>query len=337
MNTNMQNNEDQEIDLSVLTKKIRGFYESFLSWIFGWVLFAKRNAKYIIGLFVIGCCLGFYLDITNNSYKNEIIVSPNFGSVNYMYSKIDLLTSKINQGDTVFLKNIGIKNPDKIGMVKIEPIVDIYSLVNNNTAIAGNAENTQNFELLKLLAEDGDLKKVITEDLTNKQYARHLITINSNGTIEYKNEIEPILKFLNQNEYYEKLRKTEVENIYIKMKKNEELAIELNGLIEKLTLALSNNTKSNSLVYYNENTPLTGLIERKVSLVNELAGQKMQLIGLDAFIKKSSAILNIKNTKGLNGKMKIVLPIFFIFMFFGINIFVNFYKKQQEKILAKQS
>lgn len=335
MNTNTQNNEDQEIDLSVLTNMIVGIYESILTWIFDWILFAKRNAKWIIGLLVLGCGLGIYLDETNNSYKSEIIVSPNFGSVNYMYTKMDLLSSKISENDTVFLKNIGIAKPDKIGMVKIEPIVDIYGLVNNNTAIAGNAENTQNFELLKLLAEDGDLKKVIKEDLTNKQYAKHIITITSNGIINDKTVIDPILKYLNNNEYYEKIRKTEVENIYIKMKKNEEFAVELKELIDKLSLALNNHTKSNSLVYYNENTPLTGLIERKQGLINELAGQKMQLINLDAFIKKTSNVNNIKNTKGINGKMKLILPFLFIFGFIGFNIFRTFYKRQVTKNLVK--
>ena len=68
-----------------------------------------------------------------------------------------------------------------------------------------------------MLAEDGDLKKVITEDLTNKQYAKHIIEINSKGTISDKEVIEPILKYLNQNDYFEKVRRTEVENIQIKM------------------------------------------------------------------------------------------------------------------------
>jgi hypothetical protein len=332
MSSNTQNNENQEIDLSVLTNKIAGLYEGILAWIFGWILFAKRNAVWLITLFIIGCGLGIFLDSTNNSYKNEIIVSPGFNSVNYMYSKIDLLSSKLAENDTIFLKNIGIKNPDKIGMINVVPVVDIYGLVNNNTAIAGNATNTQNFELLKLLAEDGDLKKVITEDLTNKQYSRHLITINTSGKIKDENVITPILKFLNQNEYFEKLRKTEVDNIYIKIKKNEELTVELNDLIGKLSASLNNNSKNNSLVYYNENTPLTGLIEKKINIVNELAYQKIQLVNLDAFVKKSSAVTNIKNTKGLNGKMKLILPFLFLFMFFGISILVSFYKKQVAKI-----
>lgn len=334
MSPTPQNNTDnQEIDLSILTNKISGFYEGILSWIFSWILFAKRNIVYLISLFIIGCGLGFYLDLKNNSYQHEIIVAPNFGSVNYMYAKIDLLSSKLIENDTVFLKSIGIKNPKKINQIKIEPVVDVYGLVNNNTAIAGNASNTQNFELLKLLAEDGDLKKVITEDLTNKQYAKHIIEISTNGIISDEQVINPILKYLNQNEYFEKVRKTEVENLQIKMKKNEELDVELDDLIGKLSLALNNNTKNNSLVYYNENTPLTGLIEKKVNLVNELARDKISLLNLDVIIKKTSAVLNIKNSKGTNGKIKLILPLLLIFLFILGGLIKSFYKKQAAKIL----
>ena len=331
--TPQKNKEDQEIDLSILTNKISDFYEGILSWIFSWIQFAKRNIIYIVGLCVLGCGLGIYLDANNKAYRNEIIVAPNFGSVNYMYAKIDLLSSKLSENDTTFFKSIGIKNPKKISQIKIEPVVDIYGLVNNNTAIASSATNTQNFELLKLLAEDGDLKKVITEDLTNKQYARHIININTNGIISDEEVTDPILKYLNQNDYFEKVRRTEVENIQIKMKKNEELNVELDDLIGKLSLALNNNTKNNNLVYYNENTPLTGLLEKKVNLVNELAGDKLRLLNLDLVIKKTSSVLNIKNLKGINGKMKLILPFLFILLFVSGGIIRAFYKKQAAKIL----
>lgn len=329
-----QNNPDnQEIDLSILTNKISDFYEGILKWIFSCIQFVKRNIIYLVILFIVGCGLGFYLDMNNNSYKNKIIVAPNFGSVNYMYAKIDLLSSKLSEHDTVFLKSIGIKDSKKISQIKIEPIVDVYGLVNTNTAVAGNATNTQNFELLKLLAEDGDLKKVITEDLTNKQYSKHVISINTKGTISEKKVIDPILKYLNQSDYYEKIRKTQIENIYIKMKKNDELNLELGDLIGKLSSALSNNARSNNnLVYYNENTSLKDLIERKASLVNELAEQKLQLINLDEIIKNTSSVSNIKDKKGINGRMKYILPLLFMFLFILAGLIKTFYKRQMLKL-----
>ena len=117
------------------------------------------------------------------------------------------------------------------------------------------------------------------------------------------------------------------------MKKNEELSLELDDLIGKLSLALNNTTKNNSLVYYNENTPLTGLIEKKVNIVRELADDKLKLLNIDVIIKKTSAVLNIKNSKGTNGKMKLILPFLFMSLFILGGIIRSFYKKQAAKFL----
>jgi len=105
-------------------------------------------------LFVLGAGLGFYLDKTEKSYDNQIIVTPNFSSTDYLYSKIDLINSKISEGDTLFLKDVvGIKDTKHFHSIKIEPITDIYKFIGSNPV---------NFEFVKLLAEDGDLKKLLT-------------------------------------------------------------------------------------------------------------------------------------------------------------------------------
>jgi hypothetical protein len=333
MSATSQNNDNQEIDLSQISNKINGFYHSFLNSIFKGILFVKKNILIFILLIIIGVGLGFYLDSNFKSYDSEIIVAPNFGSTDYLYSKIDLLNSKIIANDTFFLKSIGLKKVDHLKSVQVEPILDIYTFVNNNTAIAGNAQNTQNFELVKLLSEDGDINKVIKDKLTSKNYYHHTIIISTDRIVESKNIVDPIIKYLNTDDYYSKIRQTTIDNIKIKMAKNDELGVELNELISKLSLALNNNNKNNNLVYYNENTPLTSLIERKVSLVNELAVQKLDLINFDSFIKETSRVTNIKKTKGLNGKMKLFLPIMFVFLFLISILFIKFYKKQAVKHL----
>ena len=40
----------------------------------------------------------YFLDKENKSYQQEIIVSPNFGSYDYLYNKVDLIQSKIEVG-----------------------------------------------------------------------------------------------------------------------------------------------------------------------------------------------------------------------------------------------
>ena len=103
--------------------------------------------------------MGLFLDTTNKTYDHQIIVQPNFGSTDYLYSKIDLLNSKIKENDTVFLQKIGILDPSKLSKIEIKPIVDVYKFI---------ATDEKNFDLLKLMAEDSDIKKILEEMLQAK-------------------------------------------------------------------------------------------------------------------------------------------------------------------------
>ena len=98
MNTTPPSNSDnQEIDLSQISKKIGEFFESIFTTIFKGILFLKRNLLIVVILFVIGVGLGVYLDKQTKVYDHEIVVSPNFGSNDYLYAKIELIKSKINE------------------------------------------------------------------------------------------------------------------------------------------------------------------------------------------------------------------------------------------------
>jgi hypothetical protein len=334
MSQNTNNSENQEIDLSMISDKIKGFFDGIAFSIFKGILFLKRNLIILGVLVVTGVGIGIFLDTTNNSYDSEIIVKPNFGSTDYLYSKIDLLESKIKERDTLLLKAIGIENPKGLNLIEIEPVIDIYTFVNNGYD-KSIAQNSQNFELVKLLAEDGDINKIIKDKVTSKNYSSHKIHLRTKGFVQDQKMIVPILNYLNQNEYFETIRKTYVKNIEIKMLKNEETIGQINALLNEFSNTTNSNQKSDKLVYYNENTQLNDIIRTKEGLLAELANQRLELKNLDSFIKKTSSIINIKNENVTNGNLKFVLPIFFIFGFIFINLFSKFYKKQSLKALQK--
>ncbi len=331
MSQNTNNSDNQEIDLSMISLKIKDFFDGIAFSIFTCILFFKRNLLWFFGLTVIGVAIGFYLDTTNKSFDSEIIVRPNFGSTDYLYSKIDLLESKIKQNDTLFLKSIGIDRAKTLSLIEIEPVIDIYSFV--NSGYNNSTQNSQNFELVKLLAEDGDINNTIKDKVTSKNYTSHKIHIRTKGFLIDSKVIVPILNYLNQNEYFESLRKTRIQNITIKMIKNEEIINQINDLLNEFSASAKTNQKSEKLVYYNENTQLNEIIKTKEGLLVELGNQRMELTGLDKFIKKTSSVINIKNDNVTNGNLKFVLPPLFIFGFIFIYLFSNFYKKQSQKAL----
>lgn len=324
MSITPQNSDSQEIDLSQISKKIGNFFDGISTKVFKAILFFKRNIIWIGILFIIGGVLGYYLDKTTKVYKHQIVVTPNFGSVDYLYSKIDLLESKIKENDTLFLKNVvGIKDSKKIKEITIEPIADVYKFVE---------DKTQNFELIKLMAEDGDIKKVLSENLTSKNYPYHLLKFVTSNETDYEKTVNPILNFLNKSDYYSLIQKEYINNVKIKMAENDSIIGQINGVLNAFSSNVNGSQKSDKLVYYNENSQLNDVIKTKDQLVYEQGQHRIALINTDKIVKNNSEVLNIKNTESINGKMKLILPILFISIFVLVGYFKSFYRKQMSKL-----
>jgi hypothetical protein len=330
MSTNVPNTtEEQEIDFTHISKKIGALLDNFSTYLFRCIHFFVKNARIILILFIMGVGLGVYLDYSNKIYKSEVTVAPNFGSTDYLYSKIDLLSAKFRERDTLFLKALGIKQADKITKITIEPVVDVYNFINNSE---------QNFELLKLMAEDGDLKAIVKETTTSKNYDFHTITFVTKGKANSKITIQPILNYLNSSEYYKQVQQVSVQNIRNKIKINDGIVGQIDGILSAVSeSATGKNQKSNSLVYYNENTQLNDVIKTKELLIKENGILKVSLLSSNKIVKDISAVLNMESSGFINGKLKLILPLLFIFLFIAIRLFTAFYKKQYLKAELRAS
>ncbi|WP_313805885.1 hypothetical protein [Flavobacterium sp.] len=324
MSTSPQTNpNDQEIDLGLLSKKIGDAIQSFIDWIFDGILFIRRNIIVLLILLIGGAVLGYFIDKNNRVYDHQIIVSPNFGSINYLYSKVDLISSKIKERDTVFLKSIGIKNPKKVLTIKIEPIVDVFKFVEGNE---------KNFELLKLMAEDSDLGKIAENDLISRNYTYHLISYTTSELTSLDKTFEPLMSFFNDSEYYKTIQKGYLNNLNLKMSENLHTISQINGILDQFSNSTSNTTHRNDkLVYYNENTQLNEVIKTKEELIKEQGLIRLDLFNSSKIINDNSKTLNIKNTKAVNGKMKLILPILFVGLFISFGLLIRFYRRQLAK------
>jgi uncharacterized membrane protein len=73
MNKNQPNNqEDQEIDLTQISKKIGRLFEWINTFLFRCIQFFVKNAIVILILLVIGVGLGFYLDVTKKTHNGRL-------------------------------------------------------------------------------------------------------------------------------------------------------------------------------------------------------------------------------------------------------------------------
>jgi len=315
------NSEDQEIDLSQISKKINTFFESGKTSVFNGIQFFVRNWIIVLILIVAGFGLGVFLDKTQKSYEHQIIVTPNFGSTDYLYSKIDLIDSKIKENDTLFLKNVvGIQQPKNLKSIEIKPIADVYNFIQNKP---------ENFELIKLMAEDGDINKVLQENITSKNYTFQTIILGTKSKISEDKIVKPLLKYFNTSDHYNKIQKEMYRNVQLKMRKNDTIIKQIDGVLNNFSKSSNTNYKSDKLVYYNENTQLNDIIKTKDALINEQAIHQIELITFDKIVKESSITANIESQKIIGKYLKFVLPLLFILFFIFYRFFIAFYKRQK--------
>ena len=329
--------QDNDIDLAVIYRRIGGFFRGIITGFFRLLLFIRRNIIFFIGLFILGTVAGYFLDKGTKIYDQKVLVAPNFGSVDYLYAKIDLLNSKIEERDTLFLKSIGIQNPAKLVKIEVKPVIDIYNFVNQKSQAGGanNAQNTQNFELVKLLAENGDINKVIKDDITSRNYGRHMIILKTNGVISYEKTIRLILDFLNNNDYYLKIQQSYISNYNNKIKEDQQMIAQINGIIDQMTnTANSNNTRNDKLVYYNDNNQMNEILSTKNMLIGEIGNLKVELVGVSEVIKEYSRTLNVRDRSGANNKLKFILPLLLIFLVLLGKIILVFSNRQMRKLRA---
>ncbi|RZJ28681.1 MAG: hypothetical protein EOO48_09280 [Flavobacterium sp.] len=324
--TSPKRDDNQELDLSSVTQGVRNMFGQFNAFIYNCIRFVIKNIVLLCILLVIGGGLGAYLDRTEKRiYRHQIIVEPNFNSTDYLYSKIALLESRIDRNDTVFLKKIGFTNPNDLIDVKIAPILDIFKFVTNSG-------NEINYKLVELMAQDGDIKKVVTDNMTSKNYPYHTITFVTRGKTTQAETVAPLLKYLNDSQYYREIQKQYVKNVYMRLAANDRIIEQIDGVLKGLNSASGDASKG---VYINENSQLNDVIKTKQAIVAEQGSQRLDLVGLDKIIKDNSVIINIRDEGSLVGKFKIVLPLVLITLFLIGYFFVSFYKKQSLKYNTK--
>lgn len=212
----------------------------------------------------------------------------------------------------------------KLGPIKIEPILDPYAFVRKSET---------NFDLFKLLSDNGEPSKIVEDPVTSKHYTMHMLSFSTRAEISHKNIVAPLVRYFNDSEYFTEIRKEYVKHIDTRFEANERTISQINNFLD----GISTGQSSGASVYINENTQLNDVIQTKSRLVNEQGELLIEKVNISDTIKESDSILNIENRESLTGKMKLILPMLFIGLFLLVTLLRNFYKSQQRKAQTLQS
>lgn len=311
----------EEIDLIRLKQSISNAINKLILNIF--IFFKKNLFKFSI-IIITGSILGVIADYYSRTYQAEVIVNTNFTSNDYLYSKVDLLNSQLNQTK----KQLPILNCNKFIKIEVEPIVDVYSFVNNQTTLANNAQNSQNFEMLKLMSENGDINKIIKDKVTSKNYYYQKINIFSKNKVEEK-DIKSVIKYLNRDSYFDSILNLNIKNIKERIAKNDSTIKQINQLIESYSSSIARGNAS--VMFKNENSEVNNLLLQKNDLINRIQYDKESLITKNKIIRDNTIVYNQINNSGIANKLKFIFPIVFALLFFAFN-YISYLNKKSESL-----
>jgi hypothetical protein len=105
--------------------------------------------------------------------------------------------------------------------------------------------------------------------LTSKNYTNHEIIVRTDELAFDESSIQPILNFLNESDYFEKIQIEEFKNTQIKLNQNDTIISQIDAVLNGFSSSVNRNQQSDKLVYYNENTQLNDVIKTKEALFIE--------------------------------------------------------------------
>jgi hypothetical protein len=296
---------NEEIELSVFFRGIRNFGVNLIKLLFQALSFYRRYIIVVLVLVVGGAVGGYFMDESfKKNYKNEIIVIPNFGSTEYLYTSISMINSKLKNKELGFFESIKLPDAKSIREITIEPVKDVYAMV---------TKEKTNIDVFKLLAEKGDIAKITSELNTSQHFKFHKITIYKKGSSFGDKGIIALLDYLNKNEYYDEYGKVAIDNAKKKIVRNNEMISQIDTLLSTFR---KTGTAKEQGISINQNSQLNDLVLTKEALISDNKKNELDLIDGSKTIKEISIINDIIEDRLIASKM-ISLPLLLLALFSG--------------------
>lgn len=303
MSVDSENKSHQETDLFILFNKLIGLIDQTGFLFYRFLRFLNKNRLIIVGLFVAGVVLGFFGDkLRGKAYKNELIITANFGSTNYLYNRIQAM--EFEEGP--------------ITNITIVPAIDLYAFIK---------ERQHNLDFAKYMSDNSiKFEKYQPNQNIENFHRYHLLTIYSKEKDENGSVINKFFDLFKKEEYFlqrQKLEKVTLNNQIIEYEQSIE---NINQILSRLGEKEIEESEMSVTTY----SDFYQLVNSKKLLIEDLERLKINQLEQPEIIYDISRITNIHAKKI---KLIIVLPILFIILFIawvGFKKSFNRYKLREQ-------
>ncbi|WP_026451822.1 hypothetical protein [Aequorivita capsosiphonis] len=315
-----ENNQD-EIDLGHLFGKITDLFKSFIRLLFLVITFFVKYIIVIVVLIIVGVVVGYYMDKNETEvYNNELIVIPNFESTQYFYDKVNTLSIKIKNQDTVFTKKIFGPNYRDLKRIEAEPIVDIYRLA------SGSRERV---DLFKALTEKQGIQDYLKDPQVFQYFKYQHLTLKIRGKAHSQEIVDAAINYLNDNSHYEQYKEVGSKNTQVRIESSEQMLSQIDSLL-KTAAEMQKGKQNFPTVAVNDNSQLNDLLKTKTDLTYGLLQLNKQLIDEQQIVKVAAANYNVSDDSGIHISRKVKYPILLILIFSGFFLVMNLYRRMKD-------
>ena len=299
--------DNKDIDFGQLSLRVRRYISKTGDKVFDAIVFLKKYFIIVIILIIGGVAYGIYSQNEMERYKHEIIVKPNFGSIDYLYSEVENLGTKL--GSPEFAKTSGGTDPENYLNFEVEPVIDLFKVINN--PLGDEKDNDRSYQVFKILSENGDMEKILEEGPISRNYDYYKIIIFTKKPGTKQQITDPILKHLNSDTYFVQMQEDYKRNLEIKIAANDSIMRQIDAVFDDIATLSS---KSTNLMYYDE-SELYDVMRLKKRIINEQAINRIAQKDYDKIIKESSVVLNKTDIGIVARSLKYIYPILFVLFF----------------------
>ena len=325
MANNPQGNPDKEISLYDVSLMIKrrvtrvndSFYDGFL--------YIKRYIIFIIILLAAGIAYGIYLDSDQEVYDHKVFVVPNFESVDYLYGEVEFINSRLRDHDYEFFTKLGVENPGNISKLEIEPVVDIYDFIDD---VEENDMVDRRFELFRLIAESGEMEDILKDEATSKNYTVQVVKIITSGKATDDGLVKPLMAHFNSDPYFMQVQEKYKESLAQEIAENE---FTIRSIDSILSNSGQSGTRAGNSLYVSEERSLHEVIRQKRYILQAQEKNRVKQVNYNSIIKEGATVMNLKHKNILAGRMKVIVPLFLLFIFVCITSVISYYKSQKLK------